>query len=61
MLSLKNPFIFAPVKLGYTTGNGKVNQRHLNFYDVRSKNMGAVTYEPLYLDKGLRELPTQLG
>ena len=61
MLSLENPFIFAPVKLGYATGDGKVNQRHINFYDARSKNMGAVTYEPLYLDKGLRELPTQLG
>ncbi|NOX86056.1 MAG: FAD-dependent oxidoreductase [Chlorobi bacterium] len=61
MLSLENPFIFAPVKLGYTTGDGKVNQRHINFYNARSKNMGAVTYEPLYLDKGLRELPTQLG
>ena len=61
MITLNNPFIFAPVKLGYATGDGKVNQRHINFYDARSKNMGAVTYEPLYLDKGLRELPTQLG
>lgn len=61
MLQLSNQFIFAPIKLGYSTGDGKVNDRHIRFYDARSKNIGAVTYEPLYLDKGLRELPTQLG
>jgi 2,4-dienoyl-CoA reductase-like NADH-dependent reductase (Old Yellow Enzyme family)/thioredoxin reductase len=33
----------------------------LGFYEQRSKHVGAVTLEPLYMDAGLRELPTQLG
>ena len=61
MLDLRNEFIFAPVKLGYSDGTGQVLERHLHFYDCRSKHVGAVTPEPLYIHKGLRELPTQLG
>ncbi|MCF6242612.1 MAG: NAD(P)/FAD-dependent oxidoreductase [Bacteroidales bacterium] len=61
MLELRNNFIFAPVKLGYTTGNGKVNDKHIDFYNQRSKHVGAVDFEPLYIHKGLREIPTQLG
>ena len=61
MLHLRNEFIFAPVKLGYSDGTGIVNERHLNFYNQRSKHVGAVTPEPFYIHKGLRELPTQLG
>jgi 2,4-dienoyl-CoA reductase-like NADH-dependent reductase (Old Yellow Enzyme family)/thioredoxin reductase len=61
MLTLKNPYIMAPVKLGYTNKDGKVNQRHIDFYVLRSKHVAAVTLEPLYLDSQLRELPTQLG
>jgi 2,4-dienoyl-CoA reductase-like NADH-dependent reductase (Old Yellow Enzyme family)/thioredoxin reductase len=38
-----------------------VTERHLEFYKARSEFIGAVTPEPLYLDKGLRELPTQMG
>ena len=60
MLGLKNEFIFAPIKLGYSE-NGKINDRHLAFYKARSKYLGAVTPEPFYMDKGLREIPTQLG
>jgi len=60
MLQLKNQFVFAPIKLGYSK-NGKVNELHLNFYEERSKFIGAVTPEPMYLDKGLREIPTQIG
>ncbi|MEA3500637.1 MAG: NAD(P)/FAD-dependent oxidoreductase [Candidatus Marinimicrobia bacterium] len=60
MLNLKNEFIFAPIKLGYTK-NGEINDKHLTFYEKRSKFLGAVTPEPLYIDKGLREIPTQLG
>ena len=51
----------APVKLGYSDGTGVVTQRHLDFYNERSKHIGAVALEPLYMDAGLRELPTQLG
>ncbi len=61
MFELRNNFIFAPVKLGYTTGNGQLNEKHFDFYNQRSKHVGAVDYEPLYIHKGLRELPTQLG
>ncbi|MBC8527739.1 MAG: FAD-dependent oxidoreductase [Candidatus Cloacimonetes bacterium] len=60
MLELKNQFIFAPIKLGYSE-NGKINDRHLAFYKERSKYLGAVIPEPFYLDKGLREIPTQMG
>lgn len=60
MLGLKNNFIFAPIKLGYSK-DGKVNKRHIRFYKLRSKYVGAVTVEPFFLDPGLREIPTQLG
>jgi 2,4-dienoyl-CoA reductase (NADPH2) len=60
MKSLKNKFILAPLKLGYTT-NGLVNERHLSFYEERSHSIGAITPEPFYLDPGLREIPSQLG
>ncbi|MBN2638490.1 MAG: FAD-dependent oxidoreductase [Bacteroidales bacterium] len=61
MLSLRNEFIMAPVKLGYSDRTGVVTQKHLDFYGERSKHVGAVALEPLYMDPGLRELPTQLG
>jgi len=60
MLKLRNEFIFAPVKLGYSI-DGQVNDRHLRFYEARSRYLGAVTPEPLYMDKGLREIPAQIG
>lgn len=60
MLELKNQFILAPIKLGYSE-DGKINKRHLNFYEKRGEHLGAVIPEPFYLDKGLREIPTQLG
>ena len=61
MLDLRNKFIMAPVKLGYSDGTGVVTQKHLDFYSVRSRHIGAMSLEPLYMDSGLRELPTQLG
>jgi 2,4-dienoyl-CoA reductase-like NADH-dependent reductase (Old Yellow Enzyme family)/thioredoxin reductase len=61
MIKLKNPFIFAPVKTGYGDQSGNINERHLKFYEERAKYLGAVTPEPLYIDKGLRELPMQIG
>jgi len=61
MLKLRNMFIFAPIKTGYGNGSGKVNERHVAFYKRRCKYLGAVIPEPFYLDKGLREIPTQLG
>jgi len=61
MLCLKNQFIFAPIKTGYSDGSGIVTQSHLDFYKRRAQYLGAVIPEPFYLDKGLRELPTQMG
>jgi len=61
MIELRNPFIFAPIKLGYCNGDGNVNQKHISFYSERSSYLGAVTVEPLYIDRGLREIPMQLG
>ena len=61
MLELKNPFIFAPIKLGYSNGEGYVNDRHIAFYESRANHLGAIIVEPLYMDKGLREIPTQMG
>ncbi len=61
MINLRNNFIMALLKLGYSDGKGNVTDKHLEFYNRRSKHVGAVTLEPLYPDAGLRELPTQLG
>ncbi|MBN1251629.1 MAG: FAD-dependent oxidoreductase [Bacteroidales bacterium] len=61
MLNLRNEFILAPVKLGYSDKTGVVNQKHIDFYNQRSKHIGAVTPEPFFMDAGLRELPTQMG
>ncbi|MEA1995965.1 MAG: FAD-dependent oxidoreductase [Campylobacterota bacterium] len=61
MLDLKNNFMFAPIKTGYGKGDGKVTDRHAAFYAARSEYLGSLTLEPPYLDKGLRELPTQIG
>ncbi|NQU27502.1 MAG: FAD-dependent oxidoreductase [Candidatus Marinimicrobia bacterium] len=60
-MDLRNRFIMAPIKLGYSDQGGTVNQKHIQFYRERSKYIGAITIEPLYLEKGLREIPTQLG
>jgi len=61
MLPLKNQFIFAPIKTDYNDNSGVVTEKHLAFYERRAKYLGAIIPEPFYLDKGLRELPTQMG
>jgi 2,4-dienoyl-CoA reductase (NADPH2) len=61
LLQLKSPFIFAPIKTGYSDGSGVVTEIHLAFYNRRAKYLGAIIPEPVYIDKGLRELPTQMG
>jgi len=58
----KNEYIMAPMKLGYCHDkDGKVNERHLEFYSKRAKYLGAIISEPFYIDAGLRENPFQLG
>lgn len=61
MLNLKNNFIMATIKTGYGNKNGELLEKHINFYEKRAKHIGAITLEPLFMDKGLRELPTQIG
>ena len=61
MLKLKNNYIMAPVKTGYSDGSGVITEKHISFYSKRSKYLGAIAIEPLYMDAGLRELPTQIG
>lgn len=61
MLQLKNNFIMSPIKTGYSDGTGIITKKHIQFYKDRSKYLGAITLEPLYMDAGLRELPTQIG
>ena len=61
MLQLKNNFIMAPVKTGYGNKLGTITDRHIQFYKSRAKHLGAITTEPLYIDKRVRELPTQIG
>ncbi len=61
MLELRNPFLMPPIKLGYSFGDGKVTHKHIEFYTERAGYLGAIIPEPLYLDAGLREIPTQMG
>lgn len=52
----------APLKLGYCHDkDGKINQRHLDFYEARASHLGAVISEPFYIAPSLRENPWQLG
>lgn len=60
-LRLRNNILMAPVKTGYNSGNGEITEKHLAFWNARSKHVGAVILEPFYLDKNVRELPTQIG
>ncbi len=61
MLNLRNNFIMSAVKTGYGDLDGNISDRHIAFWDKRSKHVGAVIFEPFYIDKKVRELPTQIG
>jgi 2,4-dienoyl-CoA reductase (NADPH2) len=58
---LRNSFFMSAVKTGYGDGEGSITNRHLAFWDKRSKHVAAVIFEPFYIDKRVRELPTQIG
>lgn len=60
-VKLKNEFIMAPVKTGYSNNEGIVKKEHLKFYKKRTQDIGAIIPEPFYLDSSLREIPTQMG
>ncbi len=58
---LRNSFFMAAVKTGYGDAEGNITDRHLAFWDRRSKHVAAVIFEPFFIDKHVRELPTQIG
>ncbi|MGB9703003.1 MAG: FAD-dependent oxidoreductase [Candidatus Kapaibacteriota bacterium] len=60
-IELKNNFIMSAVKTGYGDADGNISERHLAFWDKRSKHVAAVIFEPFFIDKKVRELPTQIG
>jgi 2,4-dienoyl-CoA reductase-like NADH-dependent reductase (Old Yellow Enzyme family)/thioredoxin reductase len=60
-IDLRNNFIMSAVKTGYGNSDGSITDRHLAFWEKRSKHVGAVIFEPFFIDKEVRELPTQIG
>lgn len=61
-LTLPNRVVMTTVKLGYSTQQSTVNERHIAFYVRRAQGeAGLITSEPLYVQPNGRELPTQLG
>ncbi len=57
----RNRLIMSAVKTGYGDGNGKISERHIAFWERRSRHVAAVIFEPFYIDRRVRELPTQIG
>jgi len=60
-VTFRNSFLMSAVKTGYGDNEGNITDRHLAFWDKRSKHVAAVIFEPFYIDKRVRELPTQIG
>ncbi len=60
-LTLKNPFIMAPVKTAYGNPKGEVNELHLKFYEKVAKGgVSLIIIEPTAVLKSGREHPKQL-
>ena len=60
-IELRNNFLMSAVKTGYGDPEGNISDRHIAFWERRSRHAGAVIFEPFYIDKKVRELPTQIG
>jgi 2,4-dienoyl-CoA reductase (NADPH2) len=60
-ITFRNSFLMSAVKTGYGDSEGNISERHLAFWDKRSRHVAAVIFEPFYIDKHVRELPTQIG
>ena len=60
-IELRNNFIMSAVKTGYGDSEGNISERHIAFWNKRSKHVAAVIFEPFFIDKNVRELPTQIG
>ena len=60
-IELRNNFFMSPVKTGYGDSEGNISERHIAFWERRSRHVAAVIFEPFFIDKKVRELPTQIG
>lgn len=60
-LNLRNNFLMSPVKTGYGDKDGNITERHIAFWNLRSKHVAGVIFEPFFIDKESKELPTQIG
>ncbi len=60
-IQFRNSFLMSAVKTGYGDAEGNITERHLAFWERRSKHVAAVIFEPFFIDKRVRELPTQIG
>ena len=60
-IELRNNFIMSAVKTGYGDSEGNISDRHIAFWERRSRHTGAIIFEPFFIDKKVRELPTQIG
>ncbi|KAA0257057.1 FAD-dependent oxidoreductase [Deferribacter autotrophicus] len=60
-LKFKNRFIMAPIKTGYGSPNGDVNERHLTYYDNVSKSgVAMIILEPVSVSQSGKEHPKQI-
>ena len=60
-LELRNRFCMAPIKTAYGAPDGRVTERHINFYENISKGgVSLVILEPVAVTKSGREHPKQL-
>ena len=50
-----------PIKTAYGNKEGMVTHKHVAYYALRAQYIGAIIPEPFAIDKGLRELPVQIG
>ena len=61
-LELPNRVVMTTVKLGYSTQQSTVNERHIAFYVRRAQGkVGLITSESMYFQLDGREIPGQLG
>ena len=60
-VQLRNSFFMSTVKTGYGDSRGNITDRHHAFWEKRSKHVAAVIFEPFFIDRRARELPTQIG
>lgn len=61
-VEFKNRFIMAPVKTGYGSPNGEVNDRHLTYYNNVSKGGASmIILEPVAVTSNGKEHPKQLS